>query len=216
MKYYFIYLLLLLSVADVFAENGDTIMYRRRIEGNVCLGVNVNKFRVGHNSSGQDNRTGINLRFGINFPLNNNVGIETGIGIEQKGSVKDEYGEKLNLCYIQIPALASYRFFPEKKIHMDIAFGPYAAFGVDANPFSIAGDTFVDEDYSWVYDDNSAQFADFVEKFDCGIIGNISISIMRLRLDFRYEYGLVNISKIKGTDIRNRGWSISAGYIITL
>ena len=42
-----------------------------------------------------------------NIPLNNKVGITTGVGIEHKGSIDDEYdGERRDLVYIQIPALA--------------------------------------------------------------------------------------------------------------
>ena len=53
-----------------------------------------------------------------------------------------------------------------------------------------------------------------LKKFDSGLIVSVGVSYERLKLNFRYEYGLVNISKIKDIDIRNRGWSINIGYTI--
>lgn len=217
MKYFSFILICLFSYNTLSAEELDSTEYKRTIEGSISFGVNVNKFSVGHSSAGEKNRTGINLRFELNIPLNNKVGITTGAGIEHKGSIDDEYdGERRDLVYIQIPALASYRFFPEKKFNVDLAFGPYVAFGIEGNPFDFIGDTFVNDDYSWVYEGDSAPlyFADFIKKFDSGLIGSVGVSYKRLKLNFRYEYGLVNISKIKDIDIRNRGWSINIGYTI--
>lgn len=171
-------------------------------------GVNFAKQAVssdGYSFSAKNN-LGFNVGVSVDIPFLESLYLQSGLYYTGKGYKFDEdgYEEKVNLSYLQIPVLASYRYNFSEAAQLQINVGPYFAYGID-------GKYKCEEDgEKWEED---AFSDDEYKKFDMGLTVGAGITFGHIFVGANYDFGLTNIMNgLEGGSLKNRCLSISVGY----
>lgn len=146
--------------------------------------LNFNDYKT--KSISLDNRTGwqagVMARF--NLPI-------VGIGVQPEALFTRKStklnGETLHTNYLQVPLNAIWTF-GLGNIHAFIDAGPYFSYAVD-----------IDKDFR-------------AEKFDWGLGLGGGLDIGKIHAGVRYDWGLQNIAKESGENIKNKAFTIFVGY----
>lgn len=132
---------------------------------------------------------GFNAGLFFELPLSQNVSLQPEVSYTVKGA-EVVYNNafltgstKYRLNYIEVPVLLKAKILPALNIH----FGPYAAFLVDANIKS----QFTNPNF------NSEQIIDKdnLNTFDAGLAAGAGLDIGNFGLGVRYNYGLTKVGK---------------------
>lgn len=170
-------------------------------------------------SSDYKSRVGFHVGVVADWGLTEAFYIQPGLYFTTKGAKADYDGdtEKINLNYLQLPILASYRFNlgqGDTKLHVNV--GPYFALGVSGKiKFEEDGDSYKIDAFGTA-DEDSDEEKGGLKRFDSGLSFGAGVSVKKFYVGLNYELGLVNIADKDafGDDykLRNRNFNISVGY----
>lgn len=177
-------------------------------------GLNVASMSM-KDDSNYKSRAGFNAGVAVDFPIMESFYIQSGLYYTTKG-FKFEYGyegyefeDKLNIGYLEIPILASYRYNFNDANQLQFNFGPYFAYGLHGKvkeKETYRGRTY-EEDYDW-YKDN-----DNTKRFDMGLQLGLGVTLAKhYYVGLAYEFGL--ISQVKDSDgyFKTRNFMVNVGY----
>lgn len=138
------------------------------------------------------------------------VSIQPGINFTGRGADENQGDThlKVRLYYLQVPVNVVYHFDIDPGI-IYIGAGPYVAYGVsghikgtlDGNPIDVNANFGTGTNNYKPLDVGAGAIAGI--KFDTGLMINLS-----------YDFGLINISNIAGTNTTNRVFGLSVGYAL--
>lgn len=210
-----------------------------KIAFGVRAGVNINSLRYSGDSESLYNdlesRAGFHVGAVMDWNVAGSFYIQPGIYFTTRGA-KGEWSEsdedysyklteKLNMSYLQIPVLASYRFAVSDAVKIDVNVGPYIAFGLGGKVKIEETETYMGETErtSDKYDifgksTDDKDKGDF-KRFDAGLRFGAGVNIHRFYVGVSYDLGLTNLAHT-GDDYRwsskdkfkNGALNISVGY----
>ncbi|WP_330747009.1 porin family protein [Chryseobacterium sp. CP-77] len=149
--------------------------------------------------SGEKSKVGFQAGLAVNIPTGaGNFSVQPEVNFVSKGTkFKNSFAnQSFNFNYIEVPVLAKYAFGP-----VYVNAGPSVGFLMGKNNAVKA-----------VY--GKTKSIDFGVQMGAGVA--IPAGPGNFIVDARYNLGLTNISDVKGTDIKNRGFAVSLGYSIFL
>ena len=169
-------------------------------------------------------KVGFHVGATVDIPLSKLLSIETGLLFSRKGTQVEETDSFLgSTITFKTEVITSYIDLPiSLKVNIPvgtpiifISFGPYIGYGLSGKAtteFTVNGQTEKDED---IIDWGSDPDADFLKRFDFGIVPAAGIEFKSFSLSFSYWLGLTNISAYTedGASIKNQNMQISLGYI---
>lgn len=192
------------SVSFFSAEKAD-----HPITWGIRGGLNFSKQTMSADgySYSPSNNLGYNFGVCVDIPMLQSLYLQTGLYWTVKGCKMEDGGEKTtcNPGYLEIPVLASYRYYFSDTSHLQVNFGPYFACGVAGK-------------YKVEYEGESAE-SDFfgegsgVKRFDAGLAMGAGVTFGQIYVGFNYDLGLANILE-DSNDVswKNRTFSIGVGY----
>ena len=128
--------------------------------------------------------------------------LEPGLYFTKKGTSYDLEGYfssesiDVDLYYLELPVLASYRFNFTDKFGLNLQAGPYAAFGL----FGESGEG-VDSFDEGVF-----------KKFDAGLRLATGAQFSAFSVSLGYDLGLMNVSDAEGGDAKTALFFVTLGY----
>lgn len=199
----------------------------QQISWGIRTGLNIQRVRATDNfheggfSSNCQNRFGFHLGVIADLKLSESFYIQPGLYFTTKGAKakyepswyaragKTEVKEKkvaMNMNYLQIPVLASYRYNLGRNTKLYINAGPYFALGV-------GGKIEFRNRETDVFGDGEEQLG--LRRFDTGLTFGTGFSFDQIYVGLNYDLGLFNIAdKDVWEDylkVRNRSLNISVG-----
>jgi len=145
---------------------------------------------------------------GVRFHLLSGLALESGIDVITRGGYdKKIFNNKYSSTYIELPLMLSFSPLVSRAFRLSIEAGGYGAYG-------IAGKTLNEVGTFPYFGTNEYAVA---KPLDYGVGGGLSLEFARrVRLSFRYEYGLCNIvgdNIRKITDLHNESMFIRLGFV---
>ena len=168
-------------------------------------GLNVSSMSL-KDDSDLKSRAGFNAGVSVDFPILESFYLQSGLYYTVKGYKQEDgdYEEKVNIGYLEIPILASYRYNFSDAAQWQFNFGPYFAVGLNGNDKE--KDRRSEYEKKWYdYDDT--------KRFDMGLqIGTGIVLAKHYYVGLAYEFGL--ISQVKDSDgyYKNRNFMVNVGY----
>lgn len=161
-------------------------------------GANLSSF------SGDLNKTNyvFKYQFGVtaDLALTENFYIITGLDLQTKGTKqKLTPNVKYNPMYLQIPVHAAYKFDIAPKTKFVVEAGPYLAYGISGKVKS--GGEKVN-----IFGD------DRFKRFDMGLGAGVGIELNKFVIKGGYDFGLLDVSDVKGVKARNHNAYLTLGY----
>lgn len=142
-------------------------------------------------------------QFGItaDIGLTENVYIITGLDFQTKGTKQKPKGAhdvKYNPMYLQLPVHAGYKFDIAPRTRLVVEAGPYIAYGIGGKAkgegkVNIFGD-------------------DRFKRFDFGVGAGVGVEFGKIVVKSGYDFGLINVSDVKGVKVRNNNAYLTLGY----
>lgn len=205
----------------------------------VRAGVNINSLSY----SGQENtmlddiksRAGFHVGVVMDWNVAGDFYIQPGVYFTTRGAKSEWSGSdedysasittKLNMSYLQIPVLASYRFPVSDAVKIDLNVGPYIAIGLGGKVKVDASETYMGETDrdSYKYDifgksSDDKERGDF-KRFDAGLRFGAGVNIHQFYVGVSYDLGLTNLAYTgndyrwaKNDKFRNGSFMVSVGY----
>ena len=140
-----------------------------------------------------------------NYSITTDFGLTGQLLYSQQGANIDSGGveSKLRLDYLQVPILGAY-YFGKDKFRPKVLLGPQFGFLLSSK----------DKDGSDLDPNgNIYETSDISAVLGAGFNYNLAPKIW-LNADLRYNYGISNISKISGEELRNQHFAIMVGVSI--
>ncbi len=160
----------------------------------VRAGMNVSNMKMKEGGSSEKFGTKVGFHVGaiVDIPVfKQYLYVQPGLSFTQKGAKDSEGGltETLNPLYLEIPILLSGRYDINKKVQVQVSFGPYFAAGLCGKDKEKWGSETDKEDF----------FGDGVKRFDAGLSVGAGVLLMKhYFVGIQYEAGLANIFKASG------------------
>lgn len=172
----------------------------------VRAGMNISNFS-GDGADGLDSRIGFNAGVSLDIPLLQSLYLQTGLYVTQKGAKyeEDDYEEKVNPLYLEIPVLASYRYNFSDATQLQVNFGPYFAYGISGKYKITEGNISGEADF---FGDDEDQWGG--KRFDVGLQVGAGVTISKFFIGCAYEFGLSDIAD--DADAKNSNFMINVGY----
>lgn len=208
-------LLVIALVAMVYGLQAQEINWGAR------LGVNFSKLNGNDHSGYKEDykgRVGFHLGVAADYEFRESMFVESGLYITTKGLKydKDDVTDKLNITYLQLPVLYTYKYDLGNELKLHGKIGPYVAIGLAAkNKYE---DSDYPEDNETLKGFGKGEDKTGLKRGDFGFLLGIGVSKGNYYLGVNYELGLVNIDAYnsEGDDgkskIHTRNFNISLGY----
>lgn len=161
-------------------------------------------------------KAGFHAGVGVDFPILESFYVQSGLYYSMKGvkfdytSSGEKFEDKLNIGYIEIPVLASYRYNFDDANQLQFNFGPYFAYGVHGKVKETATYRGVsyEDDYGWFSNDGYVKG----KRFDMGLQLGLGVTLAKhFYVGVAYEFGLVNQVKDSNAT-KNSNFMASVGY----
>lgn len=148
-------------------------------------------------------KTGFLIGGNLTYSIRNTYGFTGKLLYAQKGAELNNTKSTLN--YVEIPIVARMFFNKQGPFRPNIFAGPSFGFLTDVKSRTGNGDRVTVDNYK-----------DTFKTFDFGLTGGLGLNYeiapeTRLLLDFRYTYGLSDISKSNASSVNNQVIGITAG-----
>lgn len=197
-----------------------------------ALGSDMKEFLDEYEGLSQKTRIGFHIGAFVDVEMTENFYIQPGLFYSSKGVKAKDNGDKLtmNLNYLEIPILASYRIAVSDNMKWHINAGPYVAYGLGGK-IKTSGDGGGDwDDDDWDYysygddDEGDRDESDKVfdknggdlKRFDFGLSFGTGMSFNAFYVGLKYDLGLVDIGGENWKDgkikVKNSNFAISVGY----
>ncbi len=170
---------------------------------------------------------GFNINLIGDYAFSKSFSIQSGLiyttkGVKLKGfeawlpSGEEYWDKKYNLCYLQLPLLAVYKYNVNDDFNVFINAGPYFAYGVGGKAttrtrYYNLGDKPDEKEKEDSFGDNG------LKRFDWGLIAEIGTELNRISVTFNYEIGLTDPAHNRNilysdAEFKNRNATVSFGY----
>lgn len=212
---------------------------QKKIAFGVRAGLNINSLSYSGDKNSEmpdpKSRAGFHVGAVMDWNVAGNFYIQPGLYFTTRGAKSEdsmnedgyryEYSDKLNMNYLQLPVVASYRFPVSKAVKIDINVGPYVAVGLGGK-YKIEETEFFEgetERYSYeckIFDKSTEEEGrgDF-KRFDAGLRFGAGVNIQKFYVGLSYDLGLTNLARTdgdshwaKGTKYKNGSFQVSVGY----
>jgi len=144
----------------------------------------------------------IKYQFGVtvDYEIIGGIYLQSGLELVTKGSKTKSSGTntKYNPMYLQVPIHFAYKHEIAEGTKLVVSLGPYAAYGIGGK---VKGETKEN-----IFGKNRFQ------RFDFGIGGGLGVEFGKIAVMAGYDFGLTNISDMKGVDVKNRNAYLTLGY----
>lgn len=169
----------------------------------VRAGMNISSahMKAGGFTENSDSKIGFHVGAVLDWQILDAFYIQPGLQYSLKGMKWDDADLKSNASYIELPILASYRFYlggENTKLHVNA--GPYLAMGIAGK----SKDTDTGEKWDTFGDDG-------LKRFDVGLQFGVGVSFSKFYVGGSYQLGLMNIGR-DDIKYKNRNWMITLGY----
>ena len=179
-------------------------------------GVSLAQWQMSEPISGSHrNAKGFTSSVPIEIMFNEKLGLQTELSFIQKGTfieaIDNTWSTKITINYLEIPVLA--KLCLGKKIKLAINTGPFL--GVALN-----GKVINTESHYPTRESGIDFERDKVNRVDAGISMGLGVKIPVLNsfvtLEFRYAYGLVDVSTEipNSVKVNNKGLNITVGFLV--
>ncbi|HCO66234.1 MAG TPA: PorT family protein [Dysgonomonas sp.] len=138
----------------------------------------------------------------VDVGFTDNFYLITGLDLQTKGTKskpKDGTEVKYNPMYLQIPVHAAYKFDVAPQGRLVVEAGPYVAYGISGK---MKGGG---EKVNFFGDDR-------FKRFDFGLGAGIGYEYSHFVVKGGYDFGLIDISDVKGVKARNHNAYLTVGY----
>ncbi len=154
-------------------------------------------------SDDTDFKTGFLVGGNLTYSVRNTYGFTGKLLYAQKGAKIDNVKSTLN--YVEIPIVARMYFNKEGPFRPNLFAGPSFGFLTGAKTQVGSGDRVTVDNYKDTY-----------KTFDFGLTGGLGLNYeiapeTRVLVDFRYTYGLSDVSKSNSSSVNNQVIGITAG-----
>jgi len=139
----------------------------------------------------------------VDLALAENFYVVTGLDLQTKGTKSKPNGhpnEKYNPMYLQVPVHAAYKMNIGQNSKFVIEAGPYVAYGISGKVKQDGGgkvNIFGDDRF---------------KRFDFGLGAGVGVELGKIVVKGGYDFGLLNISDVKGVKVRNNNAYLTLGY----
>ncbi|CCZ07238.1 porin family protein [Culturomica massiliensis] len=163
----------------------------------------------------QKTKVGFHIGAFLDWGLTENFYIQPGLyyankGVKFENKEDDSYKTKVNLSYLELPILASYRFSLSDNIKWHVNAGPYLAYGIGGK-FKYEGEEGDEKEDAFGTGEDEAG----LKRFDFGLSFGTGVSFNAIYVGVKYDLGLTNIADKDSWDdtkIKNRNFAVSVGY----
>lgn len=191
----------------------------------IRAGFNVSNF-YSDGETDFDPIPGFSVGAVADIPIKDWIGINTGLYFTTKGAKTSMYlGDYDNVrdidcdatvqsMYLEIPVLASFRFYPSDKNRLELNVGPYFACGVGGESEVTATAEYQRENVTvTIKEDTFGNNKILDKRFDFGWAFGAGFTHKKVYLGLQYEIGFLNLLEDNESEIcQNRNFSISVGY----
>lgn len=196
--------------------------YAQNFSWGVRAGLNISSIsekNAGEEDSGLKSKVGFNVGIMGDYAFSERLSIESGLYFSQLGAKAngEEADLTINLGYLQLPLLATYKFPISNNVKWGIQAGPYFGVGIGGKIKTEAGGVTLKVDSFG--DGDSEEVGGFFQRFDMGLAFGTGVTISeKIYIGVKYDLGLQNLlcSKAKeGTGdykMKNGNFSINVGY----
>jgi len=220
---YLLILLLLFKGIDISAQEDSPFQFGIKAGGNLfCTTTNLTDIA--------DKKIKIGYEAGLTaeYAFSDNFYLQSGISFITKGAVlkgkegtstdENHWTQTINLQYLQIPVLPTYKFELVSDTEVFFSLGPYIAYGIGGK--STRKNTYVNSDRKTEKEKMDSFGKNSLKDVDLGLKFCAGIELDKYIFAWSYEFGLLNLEQ-KNNELnslfntkhyRNRGLSISAGY----
>lgn len=196
--------------------------YAQEVKFGVKAGMNMTSlgsdFKDNFDGFDQKTKIGFNIGAFVDWGITESFYIQPGLYYSNKG-VKFEAKEdsdikmKVNLSYLELPILASYRFTLTDNMKLHINTGPYLAYGLGGKikfePKEVADEMGGDLK---AFDEEEGD----LKRFDFGWSFGAGVNFSAIYVGVKYDLGFSNIAgdsyDEEDVKIHNRNFSVSVGY----
>ncbi|MBQ4279569.1 MAG: PorT family protein [Rikenellaceae bacterium] len=168
----------------------STQTLRAQLTWDLRIGANVSGFTEGDTQM----KIGVKGGLGIEYGFTRLFALRPGLYISTKGatvagnSLGFNPHRTFNLTYLELPVLASFRFYPGPCVTLALNGGPYAACRISRDPAQ--------------YDPKRADF---------GIMAGLDCIVSHVVVGVEAQYGLVSLER-SGGSLRSMNYSLTLGY----
>ncbi|MBQ9237645.1 MAG: PorT family protein [Prevotella sp.] len=172
-------------------------------------GLNVSSMSLKYDDD-LKSRAGFNVGVAVDFPIMESFYVQSGLYYTVKGYKVEEGNdkEKVNIGYLEIPILASYRYNFNDANQLQFNFGPYLAYGLhgkDKWEEYYNGRTYESDKKWYDYDDT--------KRFDMGLQLGLGVTLAKhYYVGIAYEFGLLEQVKDSDGYYKNRNFMVNVGY----
>lgn len=177
---------------------------------NVKAGAGWATLRGASWENGYQGKLGWKIGVGVEKPLSANWLIMPSLEFKQKGSFYgcEEFVETVELSYLQLPVLGTYRTRLGGMVNMTLKLGPYLAYmllGKDKYKYTDTGGQEIDIDL--FYANNGGR------RFDIGLLLGVDFEYRRFVFGTEFEYGFLPcISNAGDWNLYNMALYATFGY----
>ena len=194
----------------------------------VRSGLNFASLSLSEDDDDLKSESRFSYSFGLiaDIPVTQNIYIQPGLFLTNKGhkytyKEEDYYGEykgeiTIELPYIQIPILASYRHNISNDLKWNIDFGPYLSYGIGSGKvkYKETYDGETETESEDAFGDGDDNFG--INRFDAGLCFGTGVTFNKAYIGIQYELGLSDITNKDAWDkdfsAKTRNFSINIGY----
>ena len=172
-------------------------------------GLNVSSMSL-KDDDGLKSKAGFNVGVAVDFPIMESFYVQSGMYYTTKGyKIKEGNDEEnVNIGYLEIPILASYRYNFDDANQLQFNFGPYFAYGLhgkDKWEENYRGEVYKSEKKWYDYDDT--------KRFDMGLQLGLGVTLVKhYYVGIAYEFGLLEQVKDSDGYYKNRNFMVNVGY----
>lgn len=206
----------ILLCAALIAGTLCTTDAQEKISFGVRAGLNINSLSYSGEYSAEfnmKNRIGFHVGAVIDWNVARNVYVQPAVYFTTRGAENEEYKDKYNMNYLQIPVIASYRYPVSNNVKIDVNVGPYVAFGLGGTYKDGDGEEFK------IFEKSEKNGCDF-KRLDAGLRFGAGVHIKRFYVGLNYDLGLANTINSgedsylweNGEKMKNGSFQISVGY----
>ncbi|WP_295935977.1 porin family protein [uncultured Alistipes sp.] len=164
---------------------------KAQLAWDVRLGANASQFSEG----GAGFKLGVKAGVTAEYAFSKLFALRPGLYFSMKGSSDDkdfavDFPTALNLSYLEVPVLASFRFRITERFGLAVHAGPYVAWRINKKPKLLSE----------------------VKSFDMGVNAALDFVFGRFSFGPDVQYGLTKVAKVEGSNLHNINYSLVFGY----
>lgn len=134
----------------------------------------------------------------VDYELVGNMYFQSGLEFLTKGSKIKSSNAKYNPMYLQVPLHLAYKYEIAPATKLVVSVGPYLAYGIGGKMKTGTKTDFFGKDK--------------FKRFDFGLGAGLGLEFGKIVVIGGYDFGLTNISDVKGTKVRNGNAYLTLGY----